>query len=386
MAETVLASASVVQKWRYDYYQEYVRQTGFSAYMGKGKNNVIRVVNDLLNERGKTINIPLIMALRGSGVTGSQVLVGNEEDLSNANDAVSVDWKRNAVVVPKSTSAYTGINLWNAAKDANKEWSARTLKNDIIDTFGSVIIPGGALSTGFAADTAVLYSAATTGQKNTYLTNNSDRMLFGALTANSVSNVWATALATVDTTNDRMSTTIAELAKRVAENTGPDSTGGISTNTRPAITPYTTTDGVYTGFVMFCAPNSFRDIQNDTNMISANRDARAREGNAYKNNPLFMDGDLLKDGIIYRKIPELRRLTLVGVGGSSCNVDRNFLCGQAALTLGWGQMPKPTEKKEDDYGFRPGTGIEELRGQKKTSYLGSNYGMIEVLTASVDDA
>lgn len=382
MAETILASSSVVQKWRYDYYQEYVRKTGFSAYMGKSKNNIIRIVNDLLNEAGKTINIPLIMALRGSGVTGSQILVGNEEDLNNYNDAVSVDWKRNAVVVPKSTSAYTGINLWNAAKDANKEWSARTLKNDIIDTFGSVIVPG---ATG-VQDTAVLYGAATTGQKNTYLTNNSDRILFGQLTANSVSNVWATALATVDTTNDKMTCAVAELAKRMAENTGPDSTGGVSTNTRPAITPYTTDDGVYTGMVMFCAPNAFRDIQNDSNMISANRDARAREGEAYKRNPLFMDGDLLKDGIIYRKIPELRRLTLVGVGAASCNVDRNFLCGQAALTLGWGQMPKPTEKKEDDYGFRPGTGIEELRGQKKTSYQGANYGCVEVLTASVDDA
>lgn len=383
MSETQLSSANVVQKWRYDYYQEYVRKTGFSPYMGKSQNNVIRIVNDLLQEAGKTINIPLLMALRGAGVSGSQVLNGNEEDMNNYNDAVSVDWKRNAVVVPKSTSAYTGINLWNAAKDANKTWSARTLKNDIVDAFGSIIIPGGALTTGFAADTAILYANATAAQRNTYLVNNSDRILFGALTANSVSGVWATAAATVDTTNDRATTAMAETAKRLAENTGPDAASGLSISTRPAITPYTTDDGVYSGYVMFCAPNSFRDIANDTAMVNANRDARAREGQAYKDNPLFMSGDLLKDGIIYRKIPELRRLTF---SNGTNNVDRNFLCGQAAITLGWGQMPKPTEKKEDDYGFRPGTGIEELRGQKKTSYLGTNYGMVEMLSASVDDA
>lgn len=380
MAETQIASSSVVQKWRYDYYQEYVRKTGFSSYMGKSENNVIRVVTDLLNERGKAINIPLIMALRGSGVSGSQTLVGAEEDLNNFNDQLKVDWKRNAVVVPKSTSAYTGIDLWNAAKNANKNWSARTLKNDIIDTFGSVIIPG---ATTGDFDTSVSYAAATAAQRNTYLVNNSDRILFGAATANSVSGVWATAAALVDTTNDKMTCAVAELAKRMAENTGPDATGGVSFPTRPAITPYTTDDGVYTGMVMFCAPNSFRDVQNDTAMISANRDARAREGQSSKNNPLFMDGDLLKDGIIYRKIPELRRLTF---NNGTNNVDRNFLCGLAAITLGWGQMPKPTEKKEDDYGFKPGTGIEELRGQKKTSYQGTNYGLVEVLTASVDDA
>lgn len=379
MAETQLASSSAVYKWRRDFYEEYTRKSGFSAYMGKSQDNIIRIVTDLLNDRGKGINIPLIMSLRGSGVTGSQVLVGNEEDLNNFNDQVTVDWIRNAVVVPKSTSAYTGIPLWNAAKAANRNWAMRKFKNDLIDTLGSIIIPG---ATSGDFDTAVSYAASTSSQRNTYLTNNSDRILFGAATANSVSNVWATALATIDTTNDKMSTTVAELAKRMAENTGPDATGGVSDNTRPAITPYTTADGVYTGYVLFCAPNAFRDVQNDTNMINANRDARAREGNAYKNNPLFMDGDLLKDGIIYRKVPELRRLTISG----STNVDRNFLCGLSAVTVGYGQMVRATEKKEDDYGFRPGTGIEELRGLKKTSYAGSNYGCVEILTASVDDA
>jgi hypothetical protein len=384
--ETLVNSQLAIQKWRTDYYSEAIRKTGLAPYMGKGKNNIYRIVNDLLNTAGKTINIPLIMALRGAGVTGSQVLVGNEEDMSTANDQVMVDWRRNGVVVPKSSSYVTPIDLMNAARDANMEWSTRSFKNDSIDALGGIIVPGAALTTGYAADTSVSYSAATAAQRNTYLTNNSDRILFGALTANASSNVWATALATVDTTNDRASVAIAELAKRMAENTGPDATGGVSNSARAAITPYTADDGVYQGYVMFCAPNAFRDIQNDASMIAANRDARAREGNSYKSNPLFMDGDLLKDGIIYRKLPELRRLTIVGGGSGGCNVDRNFLCGQSALTVGWGQMPTPRTKKEDDYGFRPGTAIEELRGHKKTSYTGTNYGCVEVLTASVDDA
>lgn len=383
MSETQLAASSAVYKWRRDFYQEYVRQSGFSPYMGKAEDSIFRVVTDLLDQPGKGINIPLMMALRGAGVSGSQILVGNEEDLNNFNDQVTVDWIRNGVVVPKSTSAYTGINLWNAAKTANRTWSARKMKNDIVQALGSIIIP--AANTG-AFDTSVSYAASTAGQRNTYLTNNSDRILFGSQVANGSSNVWATALATVDSTNDRMTTAVAELAKRQAENTGPDAAGGQSVTTRPAITPYTTKDGIYTGFVCFCAPNSFRDVQNDTAMINANRDARAREGDAYKRNPLFMDGDLLKDGIIYRKIPELRQLTLINAGsGGTTNVDRNFLCGMSSVTIGYGQMPKPTEKKEDDYGFRPGTGIEELRGMKKTSYQGTNYGMVEILTASVDD-
>jgi hypothetical protein len=384
MAEVTLASQSAKAVWRTDYYREYVRKSGFLPYMGAGPDNIIRVFKDLLTEKGKTINIPLITALRGSGVSGSQVLVGNEEDMNNYNDQLKVDWKRNGVVVPKSTSYVTEIDLWNAAKSVLKEWSAKTLRNDLIDALGSIIIPGTISSGAYPdADTAVLYASSTAAQRNAYLVNNTDRILFGNSKSNSASGVWATALGTVDSVNDRLTTTVAELGKRMAETTG-ESNATYPNN--PAITPYTTDDGVYSGMVMFCAPNSFRDVQNDTAMISANRDARPREGQSYKNNPLFMDGDLLKDGIIYRKIPELQRLTITGAGAAGIDDDRNYLCGQSAIGLGWGQMPTPRSKKEDDYEFRPGTGIEELRGQKKASYSGVNYGVVEVLTASIPDA
>lgn len=380
--ETLVNSPLAIQKWRTDYYQEYVRATGLSPYMGKGKNNIYRVVNDLLNQAGKTINIPLINALRGSGVSGSQILVGNEEDLSTANDQVMVDWKRNGVVLPKSSTYVTPIDMMNAAKDANKEWSVRSFKNDSIDALLGIIVPGAALTIGNAADSWVTYANATAGQRNTYLTNNSDRIVFGANLANGSSNVWATALATVDSTNDRLSVATANLAKRVLENTGPDASGAISVSTRTAITPYTTQDGVYNGAVMFCPPNAFRDIQNDSAMLLANRDARPRD---VSKNPIFQDGDLFYNDIIFRKMPELRRGIIVGAGTAGINVERCFLCGQAALTVGWGQMPTPRTKKEDDYEFRPGTAIEELRGHKKTSYNGTNYGCVELLVASVDD-
>jgi hypothetical protein len=39
-----------------------------------------------------------------------------------------------------------------------------------------------------------------------------------------------------------------------------------------------------------------------------------------------------------------------------------FLCGQQALAMAIGQMAKPTFRKEDDYGFVTGTGIEAAYG------------------------
>jgi hypothetical protein len=52
---------------------------------------------------------------------------------------------------------------------------------------------------------------------------------------------------------------------------------------------------------------------------------------------------------------------------------------------GWGQQPKPVTDYIKDYGFRPGVGIEELRGQKKLSYTGVQYGVVSVFTASTPD-
>ena len=42
-----------------------------------------------------------------------------------------------------------------------------------------------------------------------------------------------------------------------------------------------------------------------------------------------------------------------------------FLCGQQAVAIAYGQMAKPTFRKEDDYGFITGTGIEAAYGVGK---------------------
>jgi hypothetical protein len=133
MAEVTLASASEKQKWISDYFAEYVRESGFKGYMGKSNNSIIIAKYELQEEAGKTINIPLITRLKSAtGVTGSAVLDGNEEELGNYNCAISVDWRRNGVRVPKSTSFKTEIDLLNAARDMLKMWEAEKVRDDII--------------------------------------------------------------------------------------------------------------------------------------------------------------------------------------------------------------------------------------------------------------
>jgi hypothetical protein len=102
-----------------------------------------------------------------------------------------------------------------------------------------------------------------------------------------------------------------------------------------------------------------------------NKDARAREGSGMEKNPIFQDGDQMYDGVIVREVPEISSFvtnvwtTLTTAGASSARVEPVFLCGQQAACFAIGQAAKPTFRKEDDYGFVTGTGIETAYGVAK---------------------
>lgn len=114
-------------------------------------------------------------------------------------------------------------------------------------------------------------------------------------------------------------------------------------------------------------------------------------------NPLFQDGDLIKDGIIYREVEEIttkltKSATFVAAGAGSIQVEPTFLCGQGAMGIAWGQEPTPRTATDQDYQFRPGVGIEELRGIAKLSFptgtasAGKQHGMVTVYVAGGDDS
>jgi hypothetical protein len=370
MAEVVLASASERQTWSTQYLSEYNRESGFLPYMGRRQTSIFRILTG--NETGgaSIVNVPLLGRLKGRGVEGSEVLEGNEEDLENFNDQIRTYWRRNGVVVPKSTSYRTELNLLNAARPLLTDWAANKTRDQIIATLGSIIIPGAADANGLpGTDTAVAYADATATQRNTYLGNNSDRILFGAARGNASSGVWATALGNIDTTNDRMSTTVQSMAKRMARSADP------------FIRPFRTEDG-REYFVHLMGTLPFRDLEADSAMLQANRDARARG----LDNPIFQGGDLIYNGVISHEVPELDNAVLTGVGASSANVHRTYLLGQSAVGIAWEQQPTPRSDPDRDYGFRPGVAVEELIGMKKLSRDGTNYGVVEVLVAAPADA
>lgn len=385
MATTVISDNNKLVRYTQEINREFVRENLFSPYMSQDLNAIIRIRQEL-KQGGEQMNIPLVTKLRGQG-KGSGTLVGNEEKIDNYGMRIYVDWARHAVTTKKSEEQKDSADIFGEAKPLLSDWGKERQRDDLISAF--MALPSESAPTGLGSDdgmtvNGIQYQDATATQRNTWTAANSDRILFGTAVGN-YSATHATALGNIATT-ETLSAASVSLAKRIAM------------NANPAIKPFKTRDG-YEYFVGFAGTNAFRDYKNDSVIVAANRDARAREGNGMDKNPLFQDGDQLYDGVIMRQVPEISAFvtsvwtSLTTAGGTSGRVEPWFLCGQQAAVLGWGQMAKPTFRKEDDYGFIKGVGTEMCYGVskmfKKHPYDGSNlkqWGMLTGFVAAPLDA
>ena len=352
MATTTTPSDLQEVKYRRQYWQEYVRESGFAPYMGNNPMVPIHTCYEMTSG-GKSLTIPLVGRLGSQGVEGNTRLSGSEESLGKHTHSVTVQFTRHAVELSKQDEHYDASNAREAVRPLLKEWSTSMLRDRIIDGLCSVTFSGAANSvfTGMTPLVSGRNSAAAAAASNTWVAANSDRVLFGKLASN-YNATFATALGNIDNTDDKLTASAVSTMKRIAKTADP--------HIRPIRT--SSEDG-REYYMMFAGSLPFRDLKNDSTIIANLRDARAREGNGMERNPLFQDGDLIHDGVIIREIPEIPVLS--AVGASSINVGPVLLCGAQSVAVAWGQEPRFTAKKEDDYEFFSGIGIEELIGVNK---------------------
>ncbi len=353
-------------QWQSDFWVEYLRESQFAPYFGTTMDAMIQLQTDLTRKPGDTIVFPTVRNLVGAGVTGNTVLEGNEEVLNARSLKVVVSAIRHAVAVSQFDEQKSVIDLLQAGRQVLKNWAMNKLRNDIITQLGAITAD---------ADVVISYASATAGQRNTWLTNNADRVLFGASKSNAVSNVYATALLTVDNTADKMTATQITLAKRMARTATP--------KMRPI-----RVSGDEEWYVMFVPSLVFRDLMLDPVIINALQYA----WNRGSDNPLFTAGDILYDGVIIREIPELPVLTGAGTGG--IDVAASYLCGAQAIGIAWAQRTKAIENHRD-YGYFTGVGVQEIRGVAKLRFgtdatvdqtTPKDNGVFTVWSAAVADA
>ena len=354
MAVTDIQANKKLIKFTQAINREWVRENMFSPYMSDDVNAIIRRRMEL-KAGGEVMNIPLVTRLQGMGVSTGP-LVGNEDKIDDYGYRIWLEWVRNAVVTTKAESQKDSADIFGEAKPLLSDWLSEVTRDEIIAAL--MALPTESQPAAGVRVNGIQYDLSTAAQRNTWRLDNVDRILYGAATSNSATD-HATSLANVDATADKFTAANLSLLKRVAM------------GANPRIRPYKTRSG-YEYYVAFAGLNVFRDLKIDLQVV--NKDARSREGrevNGAPDNPLFQDGDQIYDGVIVRLVPEISLFvsnvwtSLKTAGNGGTRVEPVFLCGQQAAAIAYGQMAKPTFRKEDDYGFITGTGIEAAYGVGK---------------------
>ncbi len=332
MAVTTVASGLREQVWDDKFFEEYHRASRFVRYTGTSENSIIQVKNGLGKMGGDSITYSVVNRLKQSATRGAVTLAGNEEQLKQRSQRVYVELVRNGVEIDTKTEQIkTGIDLRNAAKNALSTWAKRTLRDDTIDAFMSI--------------DGVKFADADATARNTWLTNNADRVLFGAMKSNASSNVWATAAGQIDNSADKLTPGAISLMKEIAKDADP------------YISPVTVNEDEE-WFVLFVSNLGMRDLKNNTDLMQANRDAWTRG----EKNPLFTGGDLMWDGVIIKEIPEIPKVA------SSIQIAPAFFCGAQALGMAYAQTTRSVEDTPRDYGRLRPIGIEEIRKVEKLRF------------------
>lgn len=371
MTSTTVNSSNVATKFLNQVAREYVRGSRFSKYQGKGPNNVITIKEGL-----KTVSIPLVAKLGGAGVTGSATLAGKEENLNNYAMTLTPTHYRNGVLIDNEENEKTEFDLFTEARPALMNWAKELQRDHIIEALGAID----------NGTTYANYGSATNAAMDTWLSNNRDRVLYGAVKSNHSSLDHSTALGLIDSSADKLSASMVSLAKRIAKTASP------------LITPIKTSEDE-DWFVMFVDSMGFRDLKADTTILAAHEYAAERG----KDNPLFTGGDIIYDGVIIREIEEISAMidgtasngkwgasatanSLATSGSSTSRVGVGFLCGTQAVSYGLGKMPNFQRRKEDDYGFQNGVGIELKHQIKKSMFNNKQHGMVTVFYSAAVDA
>lgn len=348
MALTTIQTNNKLIKFTKGINREWVRENLFAPYMGESITSIIRKRMELTSG-GEQMNIPLVARLKATAI-GSGTLSGNEEDVDNYGMRAWIDWARNAVKTNKAEKQKDSAAIFDTARPLLSDWLKELTRDEIVDAFYALVTesaPAGLNSAAGQRVNGILFDDATAAQRNTWVSDNSDRVLFGKLMSN-YSATFATATSNLDGTDDKCNRAAMRLAKRRARLADPK------------LRPYKVTDG-REYFVAFHGSRTFRDLKIDLETI--NKDARPRD---VGKNPIFQDGDLLDDGVIHREIPEIdtRCPTFYTNAGAGAAVDVRpvWLCGQSAMVMAYGQMAKPTQLDNTDYQFNQGVGVETAYG------------------------
>jgi N4-gp56 family major capsid protein len=201
----------------------------------------------------------------------------------------------------------------------------------IIDALGSI--------------NGVHFTDSTEAQRDAYLVDNVDRIVFGAVAAPSASDMSA-ALADLDTTADKFSNVVLDAAILKAKIASPK------------IRPMRDPGNGRRYYVAFAHPAAFADLR-----ASIDTEVLALTTNEMAAAKLFEGGDIMWNGCIVKECDNLPVYTNLG-NGATVEVTPVYLCGAQALAVAYAKRPKSVTEIFD-YGDKHGVAVEAILGVRK---------------------
>ena len=329
MAKTTVPRELVLKAWAKTCWEAVLRKAFFQKFTGKDSSSIVQIKTELQKGAGDSINIPLLLPLKGEGVTGDNQLEGNEEALIYRSFDVSIDQIRNAVrLTGRFEEQKTQQNMRQDAKNALSEWLATTIDKMIFKK----------LTTDPSAD-RVVYAGSATSE------------------------------ATIGVA-DVFNTDIIGKAKRIA-------TADENTMVRPI-----KVDGA-DRYIMIVDQWQARDLMKDTRWLEAQQHANIRG----EKNPIFTGALGMYNGVV---IHQCNRIPRTETGASGAKVGHALFLGAQAAVMAVGNNPRWYEDSFD-YDNQFGVSFGRIFGIKKSAfdYSGNgtptDYGCVNVLTSSADD-
>ncbi len=328
MAETYVPSGLTVQQWDDKYFREYLNQNWFKQFMGTGSSKMIQLQEDLTKKPGDSVTFTLVNKLSGTAKDANEALEGNEEAVDLRSFQVRVRAYDHAVKFKKFEAQKTAIDLRQAHRDVLMDWNMETDRDNIISALGSI--------------NGVAYASATENQKDAWLVDNADRVLFGAAKSNNSANDHSASLLNVDASADKLTPDAISLMKRMAKTASP--------KVRPIRAK--SSIGASDGYVLFAPTQMVRDLAAHATFVAANREARNRG----MDNPLFTGADYVWENVYIYEIEDIPSLGAVGAAGAV--VRPCYLCGAQAIGMAWAKRPETVEEMFD-YKRAVGLGITQ---------------------------
>lgn len=323
MADTefLTGAAETVKRWAAKLWVEMPREIYFGKFMKENDMNaIIEVKRDLDGNPGDRLTFTLLRKLTGAGVTGDEVLEGQEEQMNHFSDDVTLDQVRNAVRLKgRLSERRTAFDQRMSAKNVLKSWLAENIDDDCFTQF----------TTATAAS----------------------RIIYGG-----------NATATTDVGSDD-TLTVAKIESAVA----------IAQKATPKIWSVKLDEGEF--YVLCVHTDVGYDLRQSTQWLDASQEAGPRD---YGRNNLFTGRLGIVGGVVVHAHEKIPVTTVWGAGADQPGASNLFLGRQAGL-FAWGRRPEWWEK-EFDYGARTGFAIGAIWDFTKAVFEAVDHATIEIRT------